>query len=344
MYRFQCRIKRPAFTLIELLVVIAIIAVLIALLLPAVQSAREAARRMQCTNNLKQIGLGLFNYESANGALPPTSILWGVETGSKVRQFKSNWSVLARITSFLEASPLYNAMNFDYKNSDVQNTTVSMIVISTYLCPSDPSPAVNPSNGYAQGSYGNVVGDWYVWEELGQINRVAFSPNVSKRLAQFTDGLSNTLIFSESQIENYEFRTCSSLGGMTYNSYPDVSGTPAMIASIAPSCNTGDSGPRGHVTWTNGSVFNSGVTTADTPNAKVILPGYGSYSWDLVTIDEDQGGPVFASIDADSYHPGGVNGLMGDGSVRFFKNSISGPVWRALSSIGGGEVISSDSY
>jgi prepilin-type N-terminal cleavage/methylation domain-containing protein len=245
MYRFQCRIKRPAFTLIELLVVIAIIAVLIALLLPAVQSAREAARRMQCTNNLKQIGLALFNYESANGALPPTSILWGVEKGSKVRQFKSNWSVLARITSFLEASPLYNAMNFDYKNSDVQNTTVSMIVISTYLCPSDPSPAVNPSNGYAQGSYGNVVGDWYVWEELGQINRVAFSPNVSKRLAQFTDGLSNTLIFSESQIENYEFRTCSSLGGMTYNSYPDVSGTPAMIASIAPSCSTGDSGPRG---------------------------------------------------------------------------------------------------
>jgi prepilin-type N-terminal cleavage/methylation domain-containing protein/prepilin-type processing-associated H-X9-DG protein len=335
---------RKGFTLIELLVVIAIIAVLIAVLLPAVQSAREAARRMQCTNNLKQIGLALFNYESANGALPPTSILYGVEKGSTARKFKSNWSVLARITPFLEGSPLYNAMNFDYKNSDVQNTSVSITVISSYLCPSDPSPAVNPSNGYAQGSYGNVVGDWYVWEELGQVNRVAFSPNVSKRLAQFTDGLSNTLTFSEGQIENYEFRTCNSLGGMTYNSYPDVPGTPAMIASIAPSCSTGDSGPRGHVTWTNGSVFNSGVTTANTPNAKVILQGYGSYSWDLVTIDEDQGGPVFASINADSYHPGGVNGLMGDGSVRFFKNSVSGPVWRALGSIAGGEVISSDSY
>src|SRR5262249_52750756 len=106
----------------------------------------------------------------------PTSILYGVEKGSKARKFKSNWSVLARITLFLEASPLYNAMNFDYKNSDVQNTTISMTVISSYLCPSDPSPAVNPSNGYAQDSHGNVVGDWYVWEELGQVNRVVFSP------------------------------------------------------------------------------------------------------------------------------------------------------------------------
>jgi prepilin-type processing-associated H-X9-DG protein len=131
---------------------------------------------------------------------------------------------------------------------------------------------------------------------------------------------------------------------MTYNNYPNVQGTPAMVATIAPSCSTGDSGPRGHITWTNGSVFNSGVTTANTPNAKIILPGYGSDSWDLVTIDEDQGGPVFACLTADSYHPGGVNTMMGDGSVRFTKDSVSGVTWRALSSIAGGEVISSDSY
>src|ERR1700749_3704118 len=117
------RASRKGFTLIELLVVIAIIAVLIALLLPAVQSAREAARRMQCTNNLKQIGLGLFNYESANGVLPPTSVLTGVEPGSKARKFKSNWSVLGRISPFIEETALYNACNFSYKCSDVQNTT-----------------------------------------------------------------------------------------------------------------------------------------------------------------------------------------------------------------------------
>jgi prepilin-type N-terminal cleavage/methylation domain-containing protein/prepilin-type processing-associated H-X9-DG protein len=341
----EATMSRKGFTLIELLVVIAIIAVLIALLLPAVQAAREAARRAQCVNNLKQIGLALFNYESAVGALPPTSILQGVEPGSKVRQFKSNWSVLGRITPYMENSPLYNAINFDYKNADVQNTSITLTVVSSYLCPSDPAPAKNPSNNYAQGSYGNVVGDWYVWEELGQVNRAPFSPNVSKPLAAFTDGLSNTLWFSESRIENYEFRKCKSLGGMTYNNYPDVSGTPAMIALIGPTCSPPpDSGPRGHVTWTNGSVFNSGVTTANTPNAQVLVPGYGPYSWDLVTIDEDQGGPVFACLDADSYHPGGVNGLMGDGSVRFVKNTVSAPIWRALSSIAGGEVISADQY
>ena len=164
---------------------------------------------------------------------------------------------------------MYNAMNFDYKNSDVQNTTISMIGDRHATSARATRPRRQTrATATARTSYGNVVGDWYVWEELGQINRVAFSPNVSKRLAQFTDGLSNTMIFSESQIGHYEFRTCSSLGGMTYNSYPDVPGTPAMIASIAPSCSTGDSGPRGHVTWTNGSVFNSGVTTADTPNSQ----------------------------------------------------------------------------
>ena len=335
---------RKGFTLIELLVVIAIIAVLIALLLPAVQSAREAARRMQCTNNLKQIGLALYNYESANGVLPPTSVLTGVEKNSPARKFKSNWSVLGRISPFVEEAALFNACNFSYKCSDVQNTTIAALAIASFLCPSDPAPPHDPNSGNGQTSYGNVVGDWYVWEELGQINRVAFSPNVSKRLAQFTDGLTNTIVFSESQIGHYEFRKCNSLGGMTYNSYPDVPSTPAMIATIAPTCSTSDSGARGHVSWSNGSVFNSGVTTANTPNARVILPGFGGYSWDLVTIDEDQGGPVFACLTADSYHPGGVNALMGDGSVRFVRDSINGPTWRSLSSIGGGEVISSDSY
>src|SRR5262245_1544164 len=164
---------RKGFTLIELLVVIAIIAVLIALLLPAVQSAREAARRMQCTNNLKQIGLGLFNYESANNVFPPTSILTGLDPGSKARKFKPNWSLLGRISPFVEETALYNACNFSYKCSDVQNTTIGLLVISSFICPSDPAPPTNASSGNGQTSYGNVVGDWYVWEELGQINRVA---------------------------------------------------------------------------------------------------------------------------------------------------------------------------
>ena len=339
--------KRTGFTLIELLVVIAIIAVLIALLLPAVQAAREAARRMQCTNNLKQIGLALFNYESSIGAFPPTSILSGVEFGSTARKFKSNWSVIARSAPYLEQGAMFNAMNFDFKPGDPPNATIQQLSIKTFICPSEPNqmPQPNSDTGTAGvTSYGNVVGDWYVWEELGPVNRAPFSPNVSKTIAQVTDGLSNTLFFSESQVGHYEFRSCTSTSTLSYNTYPTVPNSPAMIATIAPSCSTTKSGPQGHITWTNGSVFNSGVTTALTPNSKVIVPGYGQNPYDLVTTDENQGGPVYAALTADSYHPGGVNGLMGDGSVRFLKNTINGVTWRALGTIAAGEVISADAF
>ena len=338
--------RRRGFTLIELLVVIAIIAVLIALLLPAVQAAREAARRMQCTNNLKQIGLALHNYEGINGAFPPTSILAGVEAGSPKAQFKSNWSVLARIAPFLEQNAMFNSMNFATKPGNPPNTTIQRLTVVTFLCPSDPNqaPAPNSDSGIAGVvSYGNNVGDWYVWEELGPVNRAPFSPNVSKSIAQMTDGLSNTLFFSESQIGHYEFRHCSSLGGLTYTNFPDVPSSPALIATIAPSCDPITTVQQGHIAWTNGSVFNSGVTTALTPNTRVIVPGYGTNPYDLVTSDENQGGPVYAALIADSYHPGGVNCLIGDGSVKFIKNSINGTTWRSLGSIAGGEVISADS-
>ena len=340
--------RQRGFTLIELLVVIAIIAVLIALLLPAVQAAREAARRMQCTNNLKQIGLALHNYEGTNLAFPPTSILYGVEAGSPRAQFKSNWSVLARIAPFLEQGAMFNSMNFATKPGNPPNTTIQRLTVAAFLCPSDPNiaPAPNTDSGIAGVvSYGNNVGDWYVWEELGPINRAAFSPNVSKSIAQMTDGLSNTLFFSESQIGHHEFRHCSSLGGLSYNNYPDVANSPALIATIAPSCEAITLNEQGHIAWTNGSVFNSGVTTALTPNTKVIVSSSGATApYDLVTSDENQGGPVYAALTADSYHPGGVNCLLGDGSVKFLKTTINGLAWRALGTIAGGEVISADSF
>src|SRR5436190_1229599 len=126
--------RRRGFTLIELLVVIAIIAVLIALLLPAVQAAREAARRIQCTNNLKQLGLGIHNYESTHGVLPPQQVL--SFTGSALN-WKSTWGVSSRIAPFLELGPMYNAINFTNRTSDPSNVTVVSLTLSVLICPSE---------------------------------------------------------------------------------------------------------------------------------------------------------------------------------------------------------------
>jgi prepilin-type N-terminal cleavage/methylation domain-containing protein/prepilin-type processing-associated H-X9-DG protein len=341
---FQQSGDRRGFTLIELLVVIAIIAVLIGLLLPAVQSAREAARRMQCTNNLKQIGLALHNYENSNGAWPPCYLEVFATTTSTKSYYKSEWSVIARISPFLELGTAYNAINFDQTYDDPQNTTVSSITIPALLCPSDPlSGPMDDGHGRNEGtmSYGNLEGDWYVWWLAGPQNRSAFSPNFSRRLAQFTDGLSNTMVFAETQIDHHQLRKCNSNAGMTPFTFPDPSQSVALIQSMAPpACSES---AQAHQKWGNGKVFFNGVTTALTPNTKVLLPGDPN-SYDLVTHDENQGGATFAALTADSYHPGGVNCLMGDGSVRYVKDAVNGQAWRALGTIAGGEVISADEY
>ena len=334
----EATMRRNGFTLIELLVVIAIIAVLIALLLPAVQAAREAARRIQCTNNLKQVGLALHNYVDVNNALPVTMYT------SLPSRYKSEFSVMVRISPYLELGPLYSAVNFSLTWDDPPNTTASSTRIGTILCPSDPDTAAGvTSKGLPEGrmSYGTVEGDWYVFWTMGPVNRSAFGPNICKTWPQFTDGLSNTLVFSESQIEHYIIHNCTSLGGLTPYVYPDTPASPALVQTIAPTC---ASFTFGHVNWVNGGVINCGVTTALTPNTRVIpLPG-DPHAYDLSTIDENQGGPTFTALTADSYHPGGVNCLIGDGSVKFIKNAVNGQAWRALGTIAGGEVISADSY
>jgi prepilin-type N-terminal cleavage/methylation domain-containing protein/prepilin-type processing-associated H-X9-DG protein len=334
----------PAFTLIELLVVIAIIAVLIALLLPAVQAAREAARRMQCTNNLKQIGLALHNYVDANGALPPCYIqTFASPTSTATSVYKSEWSVTARIAPFLELGPMYSAINFDWTYDDPPNLTASEVTVAMLNCPSDPGPAsLSDGKGGYEGttSYGNLEGDWYAWGYGGPQNRSAFSPNYSRSWAQFTDGLSNTMLYGETLVNRWQLRKCSSNGGLTPTSFPDTSQSPAFIQSLAPQCQEQQAA---HQKWANGKVFSNGLTTAMTPNTQVLLPGFPN-PVDLVTNDENQGGYTYAALTADSDHPGGVNVLLADGSVRFIKSSINGLAWRALGTIAGGEVISSDSY
>lgn len=370
--------RRRGFTLIELLVVIAIIAVLISLLLPAVQSAREAARRAQCVNNLKQMGLAFHNYESTNNAFPMQTIVVPAPTGAPgTWAFESSWSAFARSAPFIEQNAFYASINFTLTYSAAPNTTVSNMPLAFLNCPSDPGSKRDDGSlggtGYATTSYGVSNGDWYVhstiWgatNSVGPMNRSLFGPNYSRSISMVSDGLSNTIMASEGVIGHAQFRSC-----MATNSTPSAVGVtfsatnvPApgtasaqALASLVASCRTASGrvkagGPIGHTRWCNGGVYYSGFTTAMTPNhsVKAISRATGFSNagqlvradWD--SVDENDGGPTYMSLAATSNHPGGVNVLFADGSVKFIKDSVNAGTWRALGTIAGGEVISADSY
>ena len=337
--------RRSAFTLIELLVVIAIIAVLIALLLPAVQAARGAARRISCTNNLKQIGLGLANYESANGVLPPSSLVKA--TGSTLTWY-GGWSVHARILPMMEGSGLYNAINFSTDFNNAPNWTAVAIQPAGLLCPSEVKTERRQMDYGPMGisSYAFCSGDWFVWGGVsGPQNRSAFGANRSLPYASFADGLSNTLIAAE--VMTYQPRVT----GCPLAQITDPNNVPAPGAdlyTVAPeftgSCAVGRISSIGHTQWPNGDSIMSAFTTAFPPNRRTMGGANREFDLDFVTITEKSLGPTFASLTARSYHPGGVNALFGDGSVRFTKDTVAPATWRALGTVAGGEVISADAF
>ncbi len=337
--------RRPGsrgFTLIELLVVIAIIAVLIALLLPAVQAAREAARRVQCTNNLKQLGLALHNYESSAGVLPPSLLV----TMNGTAFWSNGWSVHGRLLPFLEQRAAFNSVNFTFKYSDPVNTTVSQLSLSSFICPSEvrPDPKTSATSRFGVANYNWNMGDWYVWGGLGASagNRGAFGVNRSRSFAEFTDGLSNTVMASEVKTYQAVLTTCDLSTVSEPGSIPDPTVDPyhAVPEYRSGSCTLKTTA---HAEWVDGQALETGMTTAWPPN-RAIPVGPTSVDVDLVGRGEKSGGPTYGAITARSYHPGGVNALFGDGTVRFIKSTINGNTWRALGSVQSGEVISADAF
>jgi prepilin-type N-terminal cleavage/methylation domain-containing protein/prepilin-type processing-associated H-X9-DG protein len=337
-----------AFTLIELLVVIAIIAVLIALLLPAAQAAREAARRIQCVNNMKQLGLAVHNYESTNGALPPQQVLG--YSGSTIT-FKSQWGATSRLAPYLELGPLYNAINYSLKTSDSGNATVVSTSIKALICPSEiqSQPIVSTSASgltttYAISNYGWCAGTWYTFGGPGAAPGTgAFGTNLSRTFASVCDGLSQTVFGAEVKAYQPAYHNCPGAVPSAQAS-PGALPDPTTILSLVSAAGSHCGAPAaGHTRWCHGDTFNDAFTTALAPNTRSSAAATGADS-DLVSVDEDDGGPTYSSVTGRSYHPGGVNALFGDGSVKFVKSSISWRTWRALGTVGSGEVIDINAY
>jgi prepilin-type N-terminal cleavage/methylation domain-containing protein/prepilin-type processing-associated H-X9-DG protein len=345
------RTSSRGFTLIELLVVIAIIAVLIALLLPAVQAAREAGRRIQCTNNLKQLGLAAMNYESSNGSLPPGSY---AATRDYDGRIKPGLSVFVRILPFVEGQNTFNAANFAFSLESSSNATVASVGVSALWCPSDPAVSapsqLDSSYNLPAGttlaqyftSYGGNQGLWdldiqynddarygytgaYAARKACMNGVIFMSSNV--RLPEITDGMSNTMLFAEH---------CH-----------------GRLASSAPPT---------YYQWWNSSYYTDTLICS-------YYPVNSDRSSILYSTQPDEYFEIVGS-----FHPGGANIGLCDGSVKFIKDTVqslpfnnstgnndafvySGStytwsiapgtqlgVWQSLSTRNMGEIVSSDSY
>jgi prepilin-type N-terminal cleavage/methylation domain-containing protein/prepilin-type processing-associated H-X9-DG protein len=366
---------RRGFTLIELLVVVAIIAVLIALLLPAVQAAREAARRAQCVNNLKQIGVALHNYHSAVGSFPPAMGYAPSAYGLAVPpNGNSTWgppSAQVFLLPYLEQSPLYNNYNFAFGCCVdlTENNTVALTRLASFMCPSDTLVGqVNINNYHACIGGTTPQGTPLTNGVFAIFGDPAFGGNhITYGLTQIRDGSSNTIAFGEGLVGDASKGSNTRVNGVNF-AYSDPNptafnkqvngagtndvqrvGMPGTMAALDACANAFKSlGPNG----TNSQGLKSqrgfrwaiGERSITVFNA-VVPPNSQRWGFALCKTSCPGCAPEEVQfMNATSYHPGGANFAMADGSVRFIKDSVSIDIYWALGTRDNGEVVSSDSY
>ena len=329
---------RSGFTLVELLVVIAIIGILIGMLLPGVQQVREAAHRVSCGNNMRQMAIATLNYESAHQTFPSSWRVAGDLSSGDV----AGWSAQAQILPFLEQGNLFDHIDFNQSyhdqpliklNGGFQKLQTARI--PTYLCPNEINDVVRLKNGVPEHyplNYGVNAGTWFVFDPASkQVGSGTLVTNRRLPIAWITDGTSNTLFFGEVKAYTPYFRNAGTPGIL------DVPVDANTVSGMGGEFKTSS----GHTEWVDGRTHQTGFTATFTPNTVVPYTD-GNKEFDIDWTNQQEGRSLtvrtFAAITSRSYHPAGVNTSRADGSVHFTTSSIDLLTWQALSTRNGREV------
>ena len=329
------RVLRAGFTLVELLVVISIMGVLVALTLTAVMRAREAARRMSCSNNLKQWGLALHNYEQDRKKFPPAFRASKPDSQGRF----AGWSVPAQLLPYVEQDVVGRYIDLDrhyeqvyIPQTDGRRRPITEVRIDLLICPDEyrDKERLGSDRAYFPTNYGVNEGIWLVYSPNGRgVTKGAFMPVKSLKPRDFYDGLSHTMGMSEVVAYTPYFRNAG---------LPDPT-----LGTLADLCALGGQfkANSGHTEWVDGRVHQSGFTTAFSPNSimRCLVSGRElAADWTNMQEGKSATATTYAAVTARSYHPAGVNVLMMDGSVRFVINEVKLSLWRMMSTRAEGEV------